>query len=214
MKTLIMIVAALGFGINATAGAISIPGAVAGVSVPGNSALGFSFVSGPLAATDTITFTQVGGTVNDPCLQGAGLFCTNGAGVVTVAGTAPVGGGFTGGPGGFTFGSLLMTISTGATTQTEQIFATNLTNGFGSPTPPTGLTLSATSLSTLGFSAGTLSATNATTTITFAVLDTDYSNNTGAFLLTQPAGVPEPVSLLLFGSGLLAVALIGRKKLA
>ena len=31
---------------------------------------------------------------------------------------------------------------------------------------------------------------------------------------TTPSGVPEPVSMVLFGSGLLAVSLIGRKKFA
>jgi len=38
--------------------------------------------------------------------------------------------------------------------------------------------------------------------------------NTFTQTLTSTTGTPEPVSMLLFGSGLLGVALIGRKKLA
>jgi len=41
---------------------------------------------------------------------------------------------------------------------------------------------------------------------------TDINFAANAFTWTTTSGVPEPVSLLLFGSGLLAVSLLGRKK--
>src|SRR5262249_42265134 len=75
----------------ARAAAIALPGGT--LTIPGTSTTGTSFTySGTLTQNDTIAFTQTG----NPCLQTAGTgYCTNGAGVLTVAatvGVTPVGG--------------------------------------------------------------------------------------------------------------------------
>jgi hypothetical protein len=64
---------------------------------------------------------------------------------------------------------------------TVQIFPANAENGLGNATPPTSLTLPATSLASLGFSPFTV--TNPT--ITFVVADTNFADNGGGFVLTQ-----------------------------
>lgn len=166
------------------------------VTVSGTSATGVSFgFVGTLTQSDTIAFTQTG----NPCLQSAGTYCTNGAGVVTVAGSTLVGGSSTfAGPSGvipagtWTFGALLMSISG---VGTVQVFPTNAGNGLGSSTPPASLTLPVTALSALGF--GAFSQTNPT--ITFIVADTGFADNSSQFVLTQ-AAVPtlgEWATLLL-----------------
>lgn len=161
--------------------------------VPGTAATGVSFTySGTLTQNDTIAFAQTG----NPCLQASGTaFCTNGAGVRTVAGTdstAPVGGSWIfAGPSGvipagsWTYGALLMTISG---VGTVQVFPSNAANGLGSGTPPAGLTLPAATLSALGFP----NFSQSNPTITFIVADTGFGDNGGQFELTQPTAAPIP----------------------
>jgi exosortase sorting signal-containing protein len=164
------------------AASVQLPGAT--LTVPGTSATGTSFTfTGTLTGADTITLTQSG----NPCLQGPAAYCTNGAGVLTVAGSSPVGAAASfSGPAGvipagtWTFGSLLMSISG---VGTVQIFPTNAAAGLGSPTPPASLTLPATTLSALGF--GTFTQTNPT--IRFIVADTNFADNGGQFVLAQAA---------------------------
>ena len=172
---------------TAFAATVTLPGGT--LTVPGTSTTGVSFVySGTLTQNDTIALTQAG----NPCLQTA-AYCTNGAGVVTVAGSTGVGGTstFSGPSGGvpagtWHFGALLMTISgVGAV----QVFPTNAANGLGSATPPASLSLSSTTLGSLGF--GTFSQVNPT--ITFIVADNNFGDNSGQFVLTQPAA-PPPVN--------------------
>lgn len=150
--------------------------------------------TGTLTQSDTIAFTQSG----NPCLQASGTaYCTNGAGVVTVAGTTPVGGSSTFvGPvgsipaGTWTFGSLLMTISG---VGTVQVFPTNAANGLGSLTPLPNLALAPTTLAGLGFAA--FSQTNPT--ITFIVADNFFPDNGGQFVLSQaPPASTAPVPTL------------------
>lgn len=169
---------------------ITIPGGV--LNVPANSAAGTSFnYTGTLTQAATITFTQTG----NPCLQyGEPLYCVNGAGVIvsggTVGSSSPV--------GSYLYGALLMEISG---VGTVQVFPANSANGAGSATPPASLTLAPTSLSALGF--GAFSVNNPT--ITFRVADSDWSDNTNAFILTQaggPPAVPVPGSILLSVLGL------------
>ena len=173
------------------AAAVALPGGA--LTVSGTSTTGASFVySGTLTNADTIAFAQSG----NPCLQTAGTgYCTNGAGVLTVAatvGSTPVGGSSSfAGPSGvipagtWTYGALLMTISG---VGTVQVFPTNAGNGLGSPTPPAGLALPATTLGALGF--GAFSVSNPT--ITFIVADTFFGDNGGQFALAQAAPPPPP----------------------
>lgn len=169
------------------AASVQIPGGT--LTVPGLSTTGASFVfTGTLTQNDTIAFALSG----NPCLQSESTYCTNGAGVLTVAGSTAVGGssGFTGPSGvipagSWTYGSLLMTISG---VGTVQVFPTNAGNGLGSGTPPASLSQPATTLSALGF--GTFSQTNPT--ITFIVADTGFTDNSGQFVLTQAAAPPAP----------------------
>jgi len=185
------------------------------LTVPGLNAAATTFVfSGTLTQTSTISFTA-SGNPNDPCLQSAGMYCTNAAGVITTAGTSPVGvdttftGTFNGTSGTWVYGSLIMEISgEGAV----QVFPTTSANGLGSATPPTTLTLASTTLAALGFS-GSFSLVNPT--IGFIVADDFFSDNTNGFLLSQPSpGVPEPASWVLLGLGLVALAVIRRRRRA
>jgi hypothetical protein len=187
-----------GAGARLSASPILLPGGL--ITVPGLSTTGVSFTfSGTLTQNDTLALTQTG----DPCLQSPAAYCTNGAGVVTKAGTSPVGAttSFTGTFGGTTaswnFGSLLIEISGAGS---AQVFDPNAATGLGSATPPLGLALAPTSLAALGFSA--FSQVNPT--ITFVMADTLYSDNSGQFSLTQ---VPEPATGGL--AGILACALVG-----
>ena len=91
------------------------------VTVPALNPAGFSFLyNGTLTGADTIAFMQIGGTANNPCLQGgpaSSAYCTNGGGIVTVAGTTGIGGTstfsgtFNGTSGTWNFGSLILEIS-------------------------------------------------------------------------------------------------------
>ena len=190
-------------------GTINFPGST--LTIPAISFAGVSFVySGTLTQADTIAFTQIGGTNNNPCLQGSGTgYCTNGAGVVTVAGTTAVGGtstftgGFNGTFGTWNFGALIMEVSgEGAV----QVFPADAANGLGSSSPPTSLVLPATSLSALGF--GSFSVVDPK--ITFVVADTNYADNGRQFILNQ-GSVPEPAVSWLIGAGLAALALVRRR---
>ena len=187
---------------------VQLPGGA--LTIPGTSTTGVSFThAGTLTQNDTIAFTQTG----NPCLQSAGTgYCTNGAGVLTVAatiGVTPVGGSSSfAGPSGvipagtWTYGALLMTISG---VGTVQLFPTNAANGLGTSSPPASLTLPATTLAGLGFPSFSVS----NPTITFIVADTFFGDNGGQFVLTQGASVPTlgewgmlGLTLLLAGVGL------------
>jgi PEP-CTERM motif len=185
-------------GARLSASPILLPGG--SITVPGPSSTGVSFTfAGTLTQNDTLALTQTG----DPCLQSPPAYCTNGAGVVTVAGTSPVGAAttFTGPIGGTTgtwdYGALLIEISGAGTVQ---IFPANPSNGLGSPSPPVSLTLASTSLSALGFAP----FNQVNPTVTFIMADTLYTDNSGQFVLTQ---VPEPATGGMVG--LLACALVG-----
>ena len=182
------------------AASISVPGGT--LTVPGISTTGTSFTfSGTLTQADTLSFVESG----NPCLQSPPSYCVNGAGVVTTAGTSPVGaattftGTFNGSTQTWDFGALLLEISgEGAV----QIFPANAPNGLGSSTPPHSLTLPLTSLSSLGFPS--FSVVNPT--ITFIMADTLYSDNSGQFVISQ---VPEPATLtLLSAAGCLLTGLV------
>src|SRR5437868_7166776 len=68
------------------AAAINVPGG--SFTLPGISTTGVSFTfTGTLSQADTLSFTESG----NPCLQSPPSYCVNGAGVVTTAGTSPVG---------------------------------------------------------------------------------------------------------------------------
>lgn len=185
--------------------AASVPLPSGTLTISGLSTTGVSFVyTGTLTQSDSIAFTQTG----NPCLQSGSTFCTNGAGVVTVAGSTGVGGssGFSGPSGvipagSWTYGALLMTISG---VGTVQVFPTNAANGLESGTPPVSLTLPATTLSALGF--GAFSQTNPT--ITFIVADTGFLDNAGQFVLSQ-AAAPSPTSVPTLSEwGLIALTMM------
>jgi hypothetical protein len=169
------------------------------LTVDSTSASGTSFTySGTLTGGDILSLFASG----SPCLQSGNTYCTNAAGVVTVAGSLGVGGSSQNPDNGTTFGSLLLTISG---VGTEQIFPTNAANGLGSGTPPTSLFLS-TSLSSLGF--GVFSADNPT--LTFVMSDTIRSDNSGAF--TIASAVPEPSTWAMMILGFLGVGYMAYRR--
>ena len=183
---------------------ITFPGGSLVVPATSSAPVSFTF-PGTLTSADTIGFLA-SGNPTDPCLQTGPAYCTNPAGIVTVAGTSPVGSSstFVGTFGTttdlFDFGSLIIILNNQLA---EQVFQPNVANGFGSNNPPTSLTLPPTSLAALGF--GSFSFVNPT--IGFIIADTFRGDNTGSFLLTQgtPTGIPEPGGLMLLGAGLLIV---------
>lgn len=188
---------------------IALPGGSLTIPALDSSLTTFTY-TGTLTEADTISFVA-GGDPTDPCLQSPASYCTNAAGVVTLAGSSPVGdattfsGTFNGTTATWDFGALIMTISgEGAV----QVFPTDTANGLLSSTPPTTLTLSSTTLASLGF--GSFSLTDPT--IGFILADFNFPDNSGAFVLTQPAtGVPEPGTVGLIGLGLLAGAVWKRR---
>jgi hypothetical protein len=186
-----------------SAASINLPGGT--LTVPGISTTGVSFMfSGTLTQADTLFFSESG----NPCLQSPPSYCVNGSGVVTTAGTSPVGaattfmGTFNGTTQNWDFGAILLEISgEGAV----QIFPANAANGLGSSTPPLSLTLPPTSLAALGFPS--FSAMNPT--ITFIMADTFYPDNSGQFVLSQ---IPEPgTGLLVSAAGCLLARLVMRR---
>jgi hypothetical protein len=189
--------------------ALAIPASANTVTLPGSllvdatSATGTSFIfSGTLTQADTLSLVASG----TPCLQSSGTFCTNAAGVVVIASTSGVGTSLAN--GATTFGSLLLSIS--GTGQTEQIFPTDAGNGLGSLSPPTSLSLSATSLSALGFNPFTV----VNPTLTFTVSDTIRTDNSGSFALSQPvgAGVPEPSTWALMILGFAGLGFMASRR--
>ena len=160
------------------------------ITVDALSTTGVSFsYAGTLTQNDTLELTVTG----DPCLQAGPAYCVNGAGVVTVAGTAAVGDAttFSGTFGGTTgtCGALLMEISG---TSTVQIFPADAADGLGSGSPPSSLTLPLTTLSALGFPA----FDEVNPTITFILADNLYTDNSGNYNLSQ---VPEPTTVSVVG---------------
>jgi len=196
---------------NCAAANVQLPGG--SLTIPGTSTTGVSFTyTGTLTQNDTIAFTQAG----NPCLQTGGTgYCTNGAGVLTVAatvGVTPVGGSSSfAGPSGvipagtWTYGSLLMSISG---VGTIQVFPTNASNGLGSATPPASLTLPTTTLAGLGFAA----FSQANPTISFIVADTFFGDNGGQFVLNQAVVPAVPTVVPTLGEwgliGLTALLLV------
>jgi hypothetical protein len=194
-------------------GSIVLPGGTQ--TVVGTSTIGTSFTyNGTLTQADTLGLT-VSGVPSDPCLQSGPQYCTNAAGVLTIAGngagvggTTTFSGTFNGTTGTWNYGSLLLEISGVSGPGTVQLFAANAANGLGSSTPPATLTLALTSLSALGF--GNFSVVDPT--ITFILADTLYSDNANNFVLTPvSSSVPEPSSIFLIGSGLIGLAWFGRR---
>ncbi|MFT4194682.1 IPTL-CTERM sorting domain-containing protein [Ottowia sp.] len=193
--------------VGAQAASIDLPGGT--LTIPATSTSGTSFTyTGTLTQADTLALGQT----SAPCLEAGGTYCTNGAGVVVVAGSQSVGASSSfagGGPlsiipaGTWTYGALLMQISG---VGTVQIWPTNAANGLGSATPPAGLTLPATTLAGLGFPA--FSQTNPT--ITFIVADNGFTDNSGSLTLVQaaaPAAATPVPTLAEWGLGALALAI-------
>ena len=176
------------------------------LSFAGTNGSGVSFTySGTLTNAATISFTETGLV----CLQGGSGYCTNGAGVVVIAGSTAVGGTstfsgtFNGTTNTWTFGSLIMEI-TGA--GAVQVFQPNAQRGQGSSSPPSAIVLGSTTLASLGFP----SFTAVNPTITFVAADTNFTDNSGSVSLTQNGipGTPAPPTLLLSLAGLAMLPLL------
>jgi hypothetical protein len=189
------------------ANTIVLPGGT--LNVPALDTGGVSFIyNGTLTQNDTLAFTESG----SPCLQeDPAEYCTNGGGVVTVAGNgAGVGGTstfvatFNGTTATWNFGALLLEIQGEGTVQ---LFAADSADGLGSSSPPTSLTLSSSTLASLGFA----SFSGVDPTITFIVADGpgEYFDNSGSFTLTQ--ATPEPSMAVLLGPALAGLVLLGRR---
>lgn len=197
-----MLFAVLLAGAAAFAQSITLPGPI-GVQATNASGSSFTY-SGTLTQAATIAL-NVSGT---SCEQGGGVYCTNAAGVIVIAGSSGVGATttFTGPVGGFSgtwnYGSLIMTISG---VGSVQVFPANVANGLGSSTPPVSLSRSSTSLSALGFA--NFSVVNPT--ITFTNADSLYTDNSGGFTVTQTGltATPAPSTLVLVLLGLAALTL-------
>ncbi len=182
---------------SASGGTILIPS----TTVLGTDTFGGPTITLPVAVlpTDTLTLTASGQVF----LQGPGLFGTNAAGVVTTAGTSPVGGSA---PNGSTnFGALLLG---NATLGFFQVFSTNAANGLGSVTPPSSLTINNVPLSSSGFT----STLPAGTILQFRPSDINTSDNSGSFIVSGQintaavtGGVPEPGTVTLFLIGAMAL---------
>jgi hypothetical protein len=184
---------------------ITIPGSP--LTIPAINAGGVSTtLSGSLTAASTISLS-VSGT---GCLQGGGVYCTNAAGIVVVAGSSPIGAAttFSGTIGvttaAWTYGVLTMTINSIATVP---LFQANAANGLGSVSPSTSLSLNNVSLVSLGFPAN-LNVTNPV--VTFAIADSNYPDNSnsmtasGSFTIAATA-VSAPA---LSDAGLASLALL------
>ena len=151
-------------------------------------------LTSPVASTDTLTLTASGQIF----LQGNGIFGTNPAGVLTTAGSSPVGASLAN--GSTNFGSLLLGNST---LGFVQVYPTNTANGLGSATPPSTLTVTNVSFASLGLN----TAMPAGTVLQFRISDTNTSDNFGSFTVSgsintaSVSGVPEPgsISMLLMG---------------
>jgi hypothetical protein len=190
---------------GAFAQSIVLPGSL---PIPGinSSGIGFTY-SGTLTQSANIALNVTGAA----CEQAGAVYCTNAAGVVTVAGTSPVGAAtsFFGNVGGFSgtwnYGSLIMSISG---VGSVQVFAANAAHGLGSGSPSTSLSLPATSLSGLGFS--NFSVSNPT--ITFTVADNLYTDNGGVFVVSSasssPSPTPAPGTLVLVMLGMAALTVM------
>lgn len=184
---------------------ITIPGSP--LTIPAINAGGVSStLSGSLTAASTISLS-VSGT---GCLQGGGVYCTNAAGIVVVAGSSPIGAAtaFSGTIGvtttTWTYGVLTMTINSIATVP---LFPVNGANGLGSASPPTTLSLNNVSLGSLGFPSN-LNVTNPT--VTFAIADSNYPDNSNSMtasgsFTTAATAVGAPA---LSDAGLAALALL------
>ncbi len=177
------------------------------ITVDALSSTGVSFsYTGTLTQNDTLELTVTG----DPCVQSGPAYCTNGAGVVTVAGSSAVGaattfsGTFGGTTGTWDFGALLMEISG---TSTVQIFPADAADGLGSGSPPLSLTLPLTTLSALGFP----SFDEVNPTITFILADNLYTDNSGQYNLSQ---VPEPTTVGVVGVLVCVLAGVVRRRRA
>lgn len=184
----------------AVADGLSLP---ASITVDAQSPTGTSFALTNVSTDETLSFL-VGG---NPTLQQGGGYGVNAAGVVTLAGTTPVGGTSFDSTNGYNYGVLLVSFD-GAT---RQLFATNAANGLGSATPPSLLTFSDTLADAFGLAPG---QTIGATTINFRLDDSDFTDNAGAFDVRVNAapGVPEPQSWALAGAGLALVGTAVRRR--
>jgi hypothetical protein len=180
--------------VPAFAETVTIPnGSVVVPNGPKTGAAGVSFVlSGSVSATDTLVFIASGvayeqnSSAND---SGTPLYGTNAAGVIVVPGLPGDPPGDTTGNaiscGTDDCGSLVVSLNGGSPVQ---VFPANSSNGLGSADPPQTLSFNA-PLSSLFGNFGTIKNPK----LTFIVYDSDYSNNSGSFVLAAP--VPSISSL-------------------
>jgi hypothetical protein len=166
----------------------------ASLVIPTTTVNGTDVFSGPsftltsnFLGTDTISL-NVSGTVN------LGPIIVNAAGIST---QASVFGGagivVPGGSNGTNFGTLLLG---NTTTGFRQLFPANAVNGLGNSTPPTNLSLTNVTLSSI-FGSGL----NSGTELQFRVSDIDTGNNSGSFTVSSPiapptTAVPEPFTII------------------
>jgi hypothetical protein len=171
---------------------------------------GIAVTGGSYNANSVLTLTSTG-IVN--LNVSFGPFLVNAAGVVIQAGgayTNPTGSVFIGGPTpNVPFGALVIG---NASLGFFQIFPDNAANGFGSLTPSSTVTMSA-SLGSI-FGAGVSLAEG--TKLFIKINDGPLSDNAGSFSIsggvsTLVASTPEPASIVLLGLG--AVGLIGGVRL-
>jgi hypothetical protein len=191
----------IGLFAASTIGSIAIQAnsaSAASLVIPTTTVNGTDVFSGPsftvtsdFLGTDTISL-NVSGTVE----LASGNYTTNAAGILTqyspvfnsVAGNA-----FTN-SFGEKYGALLLGNST---IGFYNLFEPNAANGLGSANPPTNLSLTNISLSSIGFSSGLTDGT----VLQFRVSDEDTFNNSSAFTVSgsidgTTTAVPEPFTII------------------
>ena len=157
-------------------------------TVPANASAGASFTyTGVALPSDTLSITVAGPVY----LETGPAYGTNAAGVVTLAGVngnQPVGSALacaTIDSIEFDCGSMIVYVTSGSTTYYGRLFLATRKDGFGRTKPPVQLTYKGSLKKLFGKDSGYKKFKFKNPTFTFLLSDTLYSDNTGAFAVSN-----------------------------